>query len=292
MRRFQTVLTLLLLCCGVSACSTARVHYPPATLQEGLDRVVKDLHLEEAAKSKHIGIALLDISNPEAPAFAGVNDSEMMYAASLPKIAILFGLFKRVENGSMTLTPELQAEAEAMIRASSNEAATDLFYAVGPEYIQSLLLSPAYGLYDERRGGLWVGKEYGKGPALRRDPIANLSHAASPDRVALFYYLLETGALVDPRLAPQMKAVLGNSQLDHQFVRGMREYCPRAKLLRKSGSWGGFFSDSALVSHGNVKYIAVGLVNDPDGRNILEKLIVKMDKLITDNTPVGCHDQA
>ncbi len=124
------------------------------------------------------------------PSLAQVNGDAMMYAASLPKIAILLAAFERIHEGKLAFNDENRQLMTRMIRRSSNTAATELIRRVGRDYINTLLTSPKYRLYDERyNGGLWVGKEYAKGVAYQRDPLHNLSHGATTFQVARFYYL-------------------------------------------------------------------------------------------------------
>jgi beta-lactamase class A len=58
-------------------------------LQRQLDKALTELGLDAAIKSKQLSVTLVDITDPEEPREASVNGDEMLYAASLPKIAIL-----------------------------------------------------------------------------------------------------------------------------------------------------------------------------------------------------------
>ena len=80
---------------------------------------------------------------------------------------------------------------------------------------------PAGGTNWLYLGGLWVGKEYGKSPAYQRDPLHNISHGATALQTARFYYLLETGRLVGPKLSREMKRMLGKPGIEHKFVKGL-----------------------------------------------------------------------
>jgi len=166
-------------------------------LQKELVNRLNSLHLNKAADQKNLSVVVVDITDPLSPRMAYVNPNEMMYAASLPKIAILLGAFDRISHGEMTLDEEALDQFKKMIRNSNNRSATEVLNRVGKDYINALLQSPRYRLYDpEKNGGLWVGKEYGKSPAYQRDPLHNLSHGATAFQVARFYYLLDTGQLV------------------------------------------------------------------------------------------------
>ncbi len=282
--RIAYYFTLILLCnFSLSFAETPRIgNYKDPVLQRGLETAVEELGLSEAVQELRLGIAFVDISNPQRLRFAGLNENHLMYAASLPKIAILFGLLKRIEDRSLIWNSRIQMLAKDMIRLSSNPAATELYYMVGPDYIINALLAPKFELYNPYTfGGLWVGKEYGQNGAYIRDPIKDLAHAATPLAVARFYYLLEKGEMFGPGLTLLMKSILSETWLNHKFVKGILDTCPQSliRILRKSGSWGTFHSDSILVEHDGKKYILVGLVNDAHGEEWLQRLIGRVDQL-------------
>ena len=250
-------------------------------LQKGLSQCLISLKLDKAVDRKSLSIVLVDITDPSFPRMAHANPNEMMYAASLPKIAILLGAFERIYSGKMTLDTATRDKLELMIRNSSNHAATEILNRVGKSYLAGLLQSPRYRLYDpERNGGLWVGKEYSKSGAWKRDPLHNLSHGATALQVARFYYLLETGRLVSPEFSHQMKTILGNPAIEHKFVKGLKSVHPESRIYRKSGTWRQFHSDSAIIEHDGRRYIAVALAKSPRGGKWLTDLIVAMDKLV------------
>lgn len=255
-------------------------------LQQGLESSLAELHLERAATAKALSIALVDITDPANPRHAYINPNEMMYAASLPKIAILLGAFERISNQEMTLDPETEATLLRMIRNSSNQAATEMLNRVGKGFIADLLQSPRYRLYDpEKNGGLWVGKEYSRKGSWKRDPLHNLSHGATVLQVARFYYMLETGQLVSPAYSRQMKSILADSAIDHKFVKGLKRIHPESRIYRKSGTWKNFHADSAIIEHDGRTYIAVALAESPSGGKWLTDLIVCLDNLIFANGP-------
>lgn len=250
-------------------------------LQQGLESCVQDLKLQNAVSSKNLSIALVDITNPLEPKMASVNGDQMMYAASLPKIAILLGAFERIAQGDMDLDQATHKQLTRMIRNSSNTAATQMLNRVGKPYLAELLQSPRYKLYDpDRNGGLWVGKDYGKASAWKRDPLYNLSHGATAFQVARFYYMLETGRLVSPETSREMKKILGNPAISHKFVKGLKQANPDARIYRKSGSWRQYHADSAIIEHDNRRYIAVALAKSNQGGEWLKRLIVHLDSLI------------
>lgn len=249
-------------------------------LQQGLEACLRDLHLDKSVARKKLSIALVDITDPLHPLLAEVNGNRMMYAASLPKIAILLGAFEQIENGEMKFDRKTEDTLTRMIRNSSNQAATEMLNRVGKPYLAKLLQSPKYRLYDPAyNGGLWVGKDYGKAGAWKRDPLSNLSHGATAFQVARFYYLLETGQLVSPEKSLEMKSILGKPAISHKFVKGLKSR-PEAVIFRKSGSWRQYHADSAIIEHDGRRYIAVGLAEDSSGGAWLSSLIARLDDLI------------
>ena len=249
-------------------------------LQQGLESCLRDLQLDKSVARNKLSIALVDITDPSHPQLAEVNGDRMMYAASLPKIAILLGAYERIANGELKLDSETEAKLTRMIRNSSNSAATEMLNLVGKPYLAELLQSPKYRLYDPAHsGGLWVGKDYGKAGAWKRDPLANLSHGATAFQVARFYYLLETGQLVSPEMSLEMKEKLGQPAIQHKFVKGLKSR-PEAVIYRKSGSWRQYHADSALIEHNGRRYIAVALAEDSQGGVWLSRLIARLDDLI------------
>lgn len=257
-----------------------------SSLQSQLEQKLRRLNLDAAVDQGRLAVTLVDVTDPRHPRLAQVNGDDMVYAASLPKIAILLAVCERVHEGKLTLNDELRGVMTNMIRYSSNAAATDLIRRVGHEYINQVLTSPKYRLYDTRtNGGLWVGKEYAQGVAYQRDPLHNLSHGATAFQVARFYYLLETEQLVSPALSREMKAIMGDPGIQHKFVKGLMSVSPDAQIYRKSGTWQNWHADSAIVEHAGRTYIAVALAESPQGGEWLKKLICELDKIIL-NQPV------
>lgn len=257
-----------------------------ARVQRALEASLRQLALDRAVREGRLAAALVDITDPARPRLAQVNGDRMMYAASLPKIAILLGAFQKAAEHRLALDAAAIADLKAMIRQSSNTAASTMLQRVGMDYLAHVLQSDRYRLYDPaRNGGLWVGKPYGKGGGVRRDPLHNLSHGATAYQVARFYYLMETGQLVSPAASRQMKDIMGSPAMHHKFVKGLDEAQAGAQLYRKSGTWRTFHADSAIVEHGGHRYIAVGIADDPRGGDWMRELIVAMDEIVLSLEP-------
>jgi beta-lactamase class A len=295
MRLQKTLLPLLALTCWLVTASADEVYsastgadeaYPAlrdsfdSQLQRGLETALRQTGLSAPVGRGQLAVALVDLTESDSPRVAAVNGDKMIYAASLPKIAILLGVFEEIEHGRMSLDRNTWGELREMIRVSSNSAATHMLNRVGKPKLANILRSPRYRLYDPKQnGGLWVGKDYAKQGVWRRDPLHNLSHGATALQTARFYYLLETGRLVSPLRSRQMKAMLANSGINHKFVKGLAGR-PGAKVYRKSGSWQRWHADSALIEHDGFTYVAVGLVESPQGGEWLSTLIGPLDDLI------------
>ena len=255
-------------------------------LQRAMDKSLQELRLDRAVAEKRLAVSLVDITDAYHPRMAEVNGNVMLYAASLPKIAILLGAMQKSHDGLIPLDTELRAKLVRMIRHSSNADASDVLSIVGEEYLAELLQSAAYEFYKPDRGGLWVGKSYGKSQPWRRDPLFNISHGASGREVSRFYYMLATNQLVSPKSCEIMREILSEPAINHKFVSGMRGAHPEARILRKSGTWQTYHSDSAIIERDGKRYIVVALANDPNGSKWLEKIVVAMDKIIFSNKPV------
>ncbi len=249
-------------------------------LQSGLQKTLKHLHLARAVARGKLAVTLVDITDLEDPRVASVNGDEMIYAASLPKIAILLGAFVEIERGRMQLDDQTRASLTRMVRHSSNRDATTMLNRIGKPRLAEILQSERFRLYDPLvNGGLWVGKDYGKAAAWKRDPLHHLSHGATAMQVARFYYLLETEQLLAPRWCREMKKILSHSGIHHKFVKGL-DNKPGSRIYRKSGTWHQWHADSAIVERDGHRYILVALAEDRRGGQWLADLISPLDDLI------------
>jgi beta-lactamase class A len=251
-----------------------------AGFQRGLERVVQQLGLNDEVAAGRLSLALVDVSRGAEPRLAMLNGDRMMYAASMPKLAILLGAFVEAEAGRLALDAEHLQAMTNMIRRSSNEDATRVLHWVGGERLIDILESARFRFYEPGgAGGLWVGKAYDGAPAYHRDPVRNLSHGATAFQVARLYYLLENGALFGPALTAQMKEVLSKPGIQHKFVKGLEER-PGVEIFRKSGTWRDTHADSALVEYGDRRYVMVGIAEHPQGGEWLRRLAAPLHDLV------------
>jgi beta-lactamase class A len=232
-------------------------------------------------RQKKMAVGVVDMS-ANVPRFARVNGNQMMYAASLPKIAILLAAYVSFEDGSLAETADMHADLANMIRVSSNSAATQLIDRIGMKKIQTVLRDPRYGFYDEKRGGgLWVGKRYAASGPRVGDPMHNISHGATATQVCRFFYLLATGRLISPERSAAMLSDLADPRLHHKFVSQIDERAPNARMFRKSGTWKQWHSDAIMVQGQAWRnYILVALVESEQGESIVRRVLPAVEELI------------
>lgn len=248
-------------------------------LQQALEVLVLEQNLATAVNKRELALVLVIVTDPDQPRLAEINGHNMVYAASLPKIAILLGAAVAIQEGRLELNDELQKDLDDMIRYSCNACATKVLNLVGREELLEILQSPEYNFYDQNdNGGLWVGKEYGPGSAYHRDPLSGLSHGATAFQAARFYYKLNMGTLVSPEQSRMMLDALSRPGISHKFVKGLEAY-PDLEIFRKSGTWKTYHTDSALVRTEDLAYIIVALANNANGAAWLEQLAGPLHEL-------------
>ena len=287
--KFALVIAIFLLCTPLFANGTSPIltDAEDRQLQKGLESVIAMQNLTQAVKAQELAVVLVIVTDPDKPRLAELNGYNMVYAASLPKIAILLGAAVEIDDGRLALDSELQTDIDNMIRYSCNSCATKVLEQVGREELLEILQSPKYNFYDQKgSGGLWVGKDYGPAKAYHRDPLSGLSHGATAFQAARFYYKLQNGTLASPEQTNMMFEALSNPGIKHKFVKGLKAY-PDIEIFRKSGSWQTYHSDSALVRGDGLAYIIVALTHNPKGSMWLEKLAAPLHELaVSFNTKI------
>ena len=250
-------------------------------LQGELVRIVNNNGWSTLADGNQLAITLVVMEKNRPYRLAGINKHQMLYAASLPKIAILFAAMVAAQEGELQIDPALEQDLHNMIRISCNPCATRVMARVGRERILEILQRPEFGFYNPRLyGGLWVGKDYASGTAHRRDPLKGLSHGATTYQIARLYYGLVTGSLLDPVYTAKMLDCLARPGISHKFVRALQDK-EDIRMWRKSGSWKTFHGDSVLVESGDGTYILSALVDSPRGEQILQQLARDVHQLVS-----------
>mgnify|MGYP001791280028 CR=1 FL=1 len=247
---------------------------------------------KKLVKHKRLSVGIVDLSDISNIRYAGINDKEMMYAASLPKIAVLLAAMDAIDKGELEDTKEVRNDMRLMISKSNNRASTRMIDRVGYKKIEAVLRAPKTKLYDEEvGGGLWVGKRYAAGGKRSPDPMKGLSHAATTRQVCSFYYQLAMGNLVSTQRSKEMLDIMKDPALHHKFVNVLDQIAPEATVYRKSGSWKNYHSDSAMVWGPNRRYIIVALIEDGLGEQIMRKLVRPLDALLRENREIHVKKQ-
>lgn len=236
-------------------------------LQAMLNKAMRaqQAHTPKSVHNRKMGAVVADITDLKNPQVAWYKPDVMYYAASLPKIAIVLGVLTQVDQGIIQLNPTIENKLIGMIRDSSNIYATDLLRVVGMKELASILQDERYGkLYDpDQGGGLWVGKEYGKGSKRIGDPINNISHGATAMQAARFYYGAINGTIIDIKHRPLLAKIFGKPAIKHKFVKGL-EGRENVEIYRKSGTWRDYHADSGVVVHDDFTYIVVYIEQHPE----------------------------
>lgn len=284
MKIFVLVVALLILGPAASATDDWQPLYDvvDADLQSSLEkRLAQNPEWARLIARKRMAVGIVDMSG-DTPRFARVNGNHMMYAASLPKIAILVAAYVAIDDGSLPETEKLRKDMGDMMRVSSNPAATRVLDAVGMKKLQAVMQDPKYGFYDEERGGgLWVGKRYAAAGPRVGDPLYNISHGATATQVCRVFYLLANGRLISPERSAMMLADLADPRLHHKFVSQVEERAPNARMYRKSGTWKQWHADAIMVQGSRWRdYILVGLVESSNGERILRQVLPAVEELI------------
>lgn len=252
-------------------------------LQKALNELVDEQGWGRKIENRSLAIALVIMDDNGGYRLASLNGIHMLYAASLPKIAILFAAMVASQEGTLEIDPALEEDLHNMIRVSCNPCATRVMARVGREHLLEILQRHEYDFYDdELRGGLWVGKDYASAVAHQRDPIRGMSHGASAYQVARLYYRLYMGNLLDEKHTAMMQEVLSRPGISHKFVAGLAAE-EVEELWRKSGTWEDFHADSVLVQSAEGNYILVGLAEGPKGEQLLRQLARAVHQLVTDS---------
>ena len=122
-------------------------------LQAKLDQALKkEKHWQALISAGKMAVGLVDLTDPASPRFAQVNGNAMLYAASLPKIAILLAAFQGFADGSLKETQQIRADLIEMIRRSDNFAASQMVARLGLKKIERVILDPRYQFYDAKKG--------------------------------------------------------------------------------------------------------------------------------------------
>ena len=72
------------------------------SLQRGLEtELMSNPRWKKLIKSKRMAVGIVDLSDPQNAKYASLNGNHMMYAASLPKIAVLLTVMEAIHSGKI-----------------------------------------------------------------------------------------------------------------------------------------------------------------------------------------------
>jgi len=248
-----------------------------ASLQAQLEMLDSRLRAQLGMTPEQTAVGVLELREMRV---AMIRPDRIEYAASVPKIGILFAYFQRHAEAATNLDSQTRRELGLMIKASDNTLAAKYSRELGLKTIQEALTGA--GFYDARRGGgLWVGKHYGRGDERYGDPVGNHSHAATVRQLLRFYLFLEQGRLVSGAASKTMRELFASPDIppvNDKFVKGLAGR--DLQVLRKAGWWEDWFHDTAVVTGANRHYIIVAMTHHAKGDAYLEAFARAVDELM------------
>ena len=288
MRTFKAawvpLLTTVLVACSslrVKRMMDYRVDYEAQTdaaLQAKVETIDAGLRAKHGMTPGQTAVGVMDLKTGR---LAMIHPDRGEYAASVPKIAILLAYFELHPEAGKRLDPQVRHELGLMVKASNNEMAAKHSRALGLQAIQRVL--DRYGFYDRQRGGIWMGKHYGRSEERIGDPLNDHSHAATVRQLIRFYLLLEQGKLVSPEASRTMREIFASPEIPHDEIKFVKGLAGReVQLLRKWGSWQDWLHDSAIITGPGRHYILVALTHHPKGDDYLMDLARSVDDLLRD----------
>jgi beta-lactamase class A len=94
-------------------------------LQKQLEKRLKNNRSWSRLIANHkMAVGVVDLSDPTVIRFARVNGDQMLYAASLPKLAVLLATSDALGSGYLEESPEILSDMRQMIAVSDNAAST------------------------------------------------------------------------------------------------------------------------------------------------------------------------
>ncbi|MFN0135514.1 MAG: hypothetical protein ACKVS9_05270, partial [Phycisphaerae bacterium] len=255
-----------------------------AQLQQSLEAIDRRIGDELGIRAGDRAIGVLDITELR---LAMVNADQIFYGASVPKTVIALGFVEKSAAANELISDEQMIELGRMIRESDNDLAAKYSELAGLDYLQAIVQTSRYRLYDRNHGGgLWCGKHYGAAQPRRGDPVGDHSHAATVRQCLRFYLMLEQNRLGSSAISAQLRQIFATPWLyPHAdgFVRGVAGR--DVAILRKNGLWEDWHLDTARVQHGDRAYLLAGMVKHTRGEEYLARMASELDTLLCGNAP-------
>jgi beta-lactamase class A len=247
-------------------------------LQSTIEKIDTELRDQFGMKSEQTAVGVLDLLTGRV---AMIHPDREEYAASIPKVGILFAYFTLHPEAATKLDPTVRHELGLMAKASSNEMASKYSHEIGLAKIQEILNNA--GFYDAKHGGgIWVGKHYGKDGERHGSPVADNSHAATVRQLLRYFMLLEQRKLVSPEASETMHAIFESPDVPHDDIKFIKGLDGRGlDIIRKWGSWENWLHDSAVITGPGRHYVLVALTEHPKGDEYLVELAKRVDDLMS-----------
>lgn len=248
-------------------------------LQRDLEKIDATLRAEFGIPADSAAVGLLDLTTAR---LALIQPDREMYAASLPKNGILLAWFDLHPEAATCLDDQTRRDLGLMIKASSNEAATQFSRQLGLKKIQEVL--NRHGFYDAAHGGgLWIGKHYGRGGERYGDPVGDNSHAATVRQLLRYFLLLEQEQLLSPAASRAMREIFESPEIPHDPIKFVQGLAGRdLQIIRKWGSWEDWHHDAAVITGPGRHYILAALTHHPRGDDYLAALAPQIDNLLSE----------
>jgi beta-lactamase class A len=246
-------------------------------LQREVVAIDARLRAKHGMATDQSAVGVLDL---RSGALALIRPDAIDYAASVPKITILFAWFKLTPDALGQLDATTRQEFGRMIKVSDNAIAAKYSEQLGLKRIQAAL--DAEGFYDAPRGGgLWLGKHYSKAGERYVDPVGGHSHGATVRQLLRFYLLIEQDKLVSPAASRAMREIFASPDIAHlndKFVLGLAGR--GLEIRRKAGWWETWFHDSAVVTGPSRHYLLVAMTHHKNGDAYLAEFAAAVDDVL------------
>ncbi len=250
-----------------------------AELQKTLEAFDYELRGKYEFESASTAVGLLDLKTLR---LATINPDEAEYSPSAPKAGVILAYFQLHPEAATNLDPKVRTELGQIAKAANHELTAHYSQQLGLKTIQEVL--NAYDLYNQKHGGLWVGKHYGRNDEINYDPRDNLSHATTVRQLLRYFLLLEQGKLVSPEASKVMRQIFESPELPHNDVKFVKALSGRnVEIIRKWGSWETHQLDSGVVIGSNRHYILVAMAKHLDADAYLRDMAVSVDNLMKES---------
>lgn len=211
------------------------------------------------------GTVAVNIFDPATgKSLAELNENELLPAASLIKVPILFALHKAVKLGKVADSdiPELMEDARDMIVESGNSSTDRIIKYLGIEWINATIAE--LGLEDTKFGGLMLDKTTRKNWITAQDMSKIMTLAITQEPPAGWPSAMDLMHMKEPSI--ELKKMLPKD----------------VKIAFKGGQISNQEHYAAVFTLGEKKLVMVVMVSDFDTRKRAKEGIRKIGKLVCD----------